>query len=78
MAIKLQPEELKKLIDLTKEAETTPVIAMSMRDGMEGRDLATLAWDRVRDYWRELGAKYGFDSQNVRGISAETGEVILT
>lgn len=74
---KLEPEELKKLIKLTEDALTTPVIGFSMSDMVEGRDLATLAWDRAQSYWEELGNKYGFDPESVWGIHKETGEVLL-
>ena len=76
MAILLEKADLDKLVELTKEAQQTPVIAMSMADGLAGRDWATLAWDRVRGKWAELGKKYGFDPTRVKGINSDTGEVL--
>ena len=76
--IQLTEEELKHLIELTKKAENTPVIAMSLEAGMKGRDWATLAWNDVRDYWHELGRKYDFDPTKVKGIDSKTGEVLLS
>ena len=75
--IRLSEQELEELKRLIHEAKITPVIGFSMRQMMEGRDLASQAWDRVRRYWDELGEKYGFDPQAIRGIDAQTGEVIL-
>lgn len=34
---------------------------MSVQDGLDGKDWATLAWNEVRDYMDELGKKYGYD-----------------
>jgi len=75
MTIKLTQEELKELLNLHDQAYHTPVIAMSVRDGLEGRDFATQAWDRVRSKWEELGRKYKFHPSQVKGIDKQTGEV---
>ena len=72
--MKITDEENKKLQDLYKEAQNTPVIAMSVKDGMEGRDWATQAWNRVREYMDELGKKYGYDPAT-HAIDGKTGEV---
>lgn len=76
MSIFLSKEELKKLLDLTHEAETTPVIALSLEDGLRGKDWSAQAWDRVRDNWKELGKKYGFEPSQVKGIDSSTREVL--
>ena len=55
-----------KLMDLSREARNTPVIALSVADGLAGRDFASLARQRVLAYWKVLGAKYGFDPS--RGV----------
>ncbi|MFB0559611.1 MAG: hypothetical protein ACETWM_00065 [Candidatus Lokiarchaeia archaeon] len=44
---------------------------------LEGGDLASRAWERVKKFMDKLGSKYGFDPTQMRGISKETGEVIL-
>lgn len=75
--IKLSPEDLEELLKVTREAEKTPVIAMSLSDGLEGRDFATQAWDKVRDKWEELGKKYGFSPHRVKGINKDTREVLV-
>jgi len=41
-------EETERIRVLAAEAATTPVIAMSVAEGIAGRDWATQAWDRVR------------------------------
>ena len=75
--IKITREELDKLLNLTKVAQTTPVIGFSVRQMLSGEDLSRQAWYRVKAKWRELGKKYGFNPQEVRGINATTGEVLL-
>jgi len=72
----LEKEDLQELVNLTNEAKTTPVLAMSVRQGLEGKDWASQAWERVRDKWDELGKKYGFTPTAVQGIDMETGEVL--
>jgi hypothetical protein len=74
--IVLSEEDRKELAKLYEDAQTTPVIGFSVKDMIEGRDWASLAWDRVRDKMDELGQKYGFDPKKVR-INKETGEVFL-
>lgn len=75
MKIILSTQDLVELLSLTKRAETIPVIALSLEDGLEGRDFSSQAWNSVRDKWLELGKKYGFEPSQVKGISTETGEV---
>ena len=76
MAIIISKDELQELLNLTEKAQNTPVMAMSVEDGLEGRDFATQAWDKVRAKWEELGKKYGFVPARVRGIDKNTGEII--
>ena len=77
MAIILEKDELDELMRLNDEARRTPVIAMSVQAGLEGRDFSSQAWDRVRDNWEKLGRKYGFNPEAVKGIDRQTGEVKL-
>ena len=77
MIVKITEEEIKELVELTRTAETTPVIALSLKDGLEGRDWSTQAWNRVRDKWNELGKKYGFNPSDIRGIKSDTGEILI-
>lgn len=72
--IKLQEAEIKKLKELTETARTTPVIALSTKDALSGKDWSTLAWNEVRDYWKELGKKYGFNPEDVQ-IDLNTREI---
>lgn len=73
----ISKEELKELMDLTQEAQNTPVIGFSMKQMIEGDDWASRAWKLVRAKWDELGKKYGFSPMEVQGINSQTGEVIL-
>ena len=75
--IVISKEELKELLDLTTEAQNTPVIGFSMKQMIEGEDWASQAWKRVRAKWNELGEKYGFNPKEVQGINTQTGEVSL-
>lgn len=73
----LTKEELKELVNLTGGAENTPVIGFSMKQMIEGKDLASLGWDLVRAKWDELGKKYDFNPRDVKGINTKTGEVSI-
>ncbi len=75
MAIILKPKDLQALLKLNDEARSTPVIALSVADGLAGRDFSSMAWDRVRNKWEELGKKYNFNPERVTGIDRKTGEV---
>lgn len=75
--IKLSEEDRKELVNLYEEAKRTPMIAMSVKAGIEGRDWASQAWDRVKKKMDELGEKYGFNPREMKGINKKTGEVHL-
>jgi len=77
MKIKLSEEDRKELVELYEEAEKTPMIAMSLADGIAGRDWATQAWNEVKAKMDELGKKYGFDPSQMKGINKKTGEIGL-
>lgn len=77
MKIVLSDEDRKELAKMYEEAQTTPVIGCSMKDMIEGRDWASLAWNRVRAKMDDFGKKYGFDPKKIRGINKQTGEVSL-
>ena len=74
MSIKLSEEDRKKIVELVQRAENTPVIALSSQDMMEGKDFASLAWKDVREFMKELGKKYGYESKKM-AINGDTGEV---
>lgn len=72
----LTEEDRKEIDKLCQEAETTPKgIGCSIKQIIEGKDPASLAWARVGAKVRILGNKYGFNlRRNVR-INTKTGEV---
>ncbi len=72
--IKLTEEDRIDLVKLYKEAQTTPVIGFSVQQMLDGRDLASLAWNRVRNKMNELGEKYGYDPKT-SAINQKTGEI---
>ena len=69
----LSEEDTKKLLELYNRAQNTPVIAMSLEDGLRGRDFASLAWNELRDFQKELGNKYRYDWN--RAAVNQKGEV---
>lgn len=71
--IRLTAAELAELLELTRRAETTPMISM----GFGQSDWATSAWEDVRCYWEKLGRIHGFHPENVSGIDRKSGEVHL-
>lgn len=70
----LSEEDREELVKLYKEAQTTPVIALTTADMLSGRDWASQAWDRVRIKMDELGKKYGYNPRTVQ-VNNKTGEV---
>ena len=72
MEITLSKGDLAGLLDLTKKAQETPAILLVGK-----YDISREAWTRVREKWKELGAKYGFEPTSVKGIDPDTGEVQL-
>jgi len=73
--MKVTQEECDKLVALYKRAGDTPVIAFSVKDGLDGKDLATLAWNDVRSYYDELAKKYGFNPEK-QAINQKTLEIV--
>jgi hypothetical protein len=74
--VTLTKEEHDKLVELYERAQTTPVIALSVADGLAGRDFATLAWNRVQEYMDKLGAKYLYEPTKARiSMDSPTFEV---
>lgn len=72
--IQLSPEEYKIMVELYQRAKTTPVIGFSTKQMLEGKDLASLAWNDVRKYQEEMGRKYGYDPKS-HGIGMD-GKII--
>ena len=73
--LQVTQEECDKLTELYKRAQNTPVIAMSVQDGLEGNDFASLAWKDVEKYMDELGQKYGYDPKKY-AINQVTREIV--
>ena len=70
--IKLSELDLGELLRLYKTAEETPVIKFT--SDLNEKDLATKAWDRVREFQQQLGKEYGYDWEKF-AVNAK-GEVI--
>ena len=71
--MKLSEEDRLEILKLYRDAETTPVITMAV----DQPSFAESAWKRVREKMQELGEKYGFDPEKMKGIDPETGEILL-
>lgn len=65
----LSVDDAKLLLTAFEQAQNTPMIKFSS----DQKDLATSAWDRVRDIQIELAKKYGYNWEAVK-ISGK-GEV---
>ena len=74
MAEKLTPEELEELIELYKNARNTPVIALSVADGISGNDFASRAYKRFEDRWAEIARLHGVRPS--AGFDSKTGEIV--
>jgi len=70
---KLAEDETKKLFGLFLSAQHAPMIKFTS-DPNE-KDLATLAWDLVRNMQIELGKKYGYD--HTKTVIMEQGLVYM-
>jgi len=66
----ISEKDLKKLLELYKTAQTTPVITFSVNEP----SFADKAWDNVREFQQELGKKYAYDWEKV-AINGK-GEII--
>lgn len=75
MSIIVTKEELTELLRLYYSARTTPVISLSVADGLAGNDFASIANRTFQSYWAELGTKYGFNPDK-HGFNPKTGEVV--
>ena len=51
--------ETKELLELLDIARNTPVIAMSVADGLAGRDFARLAWDDLKKKCHKTALDHG-------------------
>lgn len=71
----LSAPELSNLMALYNQAQQTPVIALSMKDGLAGDDWASQAWKRFKDEWEAIATKHGVSKD--AGFNSMTGEVII-
>jgi hypothetical protein len=64
-----------ELLRFSAEARRTPVIALTVADGLAGNDFSAIAHRRVEAKWKEIGDRMGFDWTQVEPID-ESGRVI--
>ena len=71
-------EELKELSKLAKAAANMPVMALSVRDGLEGRDFAATARERMMKRCHEIALAHGLpEIPGYYGITSD-GEFVAT
>lgn len=68
---KLSDEDFADLKRLSEEARKTPVMALSLKDGLEGRDFASIALERVHAKWGEIANKMGVKYGSIRPGSTD-------
>ena len=73
--MKMTADELKELVDYYHKAQNTPVIALSVADGLAGRDFASQAQARFNEKWVEVCHKYKVDPA-LTGFNSQTGELV--
>jgi len=66
-------EQLTKINALADTARTTPVMALSIKDGLEGNDFASRAWKQVYEAINQAATDNGLPVRDY-GIDLETGE----
>ena len=64
----ISEEDWAELLRLSGEAHRTPVMALSLADGLAGRDFASLARQRVLDHWNEIGRRLGFKGETTEPV----------
>ena len=67
----INEDDWAEVLRLSQEAHRTPVIALSLADGLAGRDFASMARERVYAKWSEIGARMGFRSETVEPVDQE-------
>jgi len=72
---KLTTEELAELVELYRTAQNTPVIALSVADGISGRDFASQAYKRFEEKWAEIAKRHG--AHPTDGFNSKTGEIVV-
>jgi len=72
MVEKLTTEELKELMELYSNTQTTPVISLT---GKPEDDWSKWAYDRFTDKWAEIAKKHG--THPTDGFNPKTGEIIV-
>lgn len=70
-------EEVAELKRLAGEASRTPVIALSVADGLAGNDFAATAWRRARQACHKAALDHGLpEFDGFYGIMLDTGEFV--
>lgn len=70
-------EEIEEISELAKEARTTPMIAMNSEDAVNGRDLASLTWDKAINKVNEVAFKHGLPKLTTNYGLTNDGEFVV-
>lgn len=74
--VRCTPEELAALKENAHRAAGTPVIALSLADGLAGRDFATQAWRGAQEECHACALRHGLpEFEGFYGITQE-GEFV--
>jgi len=65
----IEPADWAELVRLSHEALNMPVMALSLADGLAGRDFASQAREAVMRVWSRLGRKYGFHEDTTEPVN---------
>ena len=71
----IDEDDWNELMRLSKIANETPVIALSVEQGLRGEDFASTARKNVFDKWEEIGKKYEFDGRDVLPVNQKERKV---
>jgi len=71
----IEEDDWNELMRLSKIANETPVIALSVEQGLRGDDFASTARKKVFDKWEEIGRKYRFDGKDVESANEKERKV---
>ncbi len=72
-------EEAKKIKELHKIAQNTPVIALSMAHGLNSGGFAGEAWTELKKYVHECALKHGLpEIEGFYGFDGENNEFVST
>ena len=69
--------EKKRLLKMLKDAQSTPMIALTSEQALSGRDFASMAWDHLKKETHKTALKHGLpEIRGYYGIDLKSGEFV--